>query len=134
MVNFILSLIDLFFVDRYRRNRDLVRERNYLNRVMTRKNCEFIFLKAYDATLMVREDRLKDALTRFEEALIEVKDDSNSDQKYVMLYCKFFLSLYSASGDSKKYIEDAIKIDASPLIRIFLRFPKKEDIEKVLVQ
>lgn len=129
----ILSLIDLFFVDRYRRNRKIKSERKSLDRVIFRSEDDFDFVIAYDASLMVRENRLEDARNRFQEALEKASDFSSSNQKYVKNYCEFFLSLFEEkNSESRIYLKNAIKINADPLTKIFLRLPKEGAIDKIL--
>ncbi len=127
-----LSLIDLFFSEMNRRKGRLKKARQSLNKILNRNEDEFDFLIAYDAFLMMREDRLPEARSRFEECLNKFSECRCDDHKYISLYCKCVLSIYKSTGESIKIRREALKLEPDSLTKAVLRFPSEEKIRKIV--
>lgn len=132
MIKFFLNIVDLFFSEMHRRNDRLKKARHYLDKILNRNEDEFEFITAYDARLMVREDRLPEARSRIEECLKKVSVSDNDDSKFISLYCEFWLSIFNSTGKAVEIRSEALKLEADSLTKAVLRFPSEEKLEQII--
>ncbi|GAA0474975.1 hypothetical protein GCM10009096_15720 [Parasphingorhabdus litoris] len=132
MIKFFLSIIDLFFSEMHRRNDRLKKARHYLDKILNRNEEEFEFIIAYDARLMVREDRLPEARSRIEECLEKFSESEDDDGKYISLYCQFWLSIFNSTGKAVEIRSEALRLEADSLTKAVLRFPSEEKLAQII--
>lgn len=132
MINFLLNIVDLFFSDLHRRNRRFEKARRYLNKILNRDNNDFEFIIAYDALIMVGEDRLSEARLRFEECQKRFSKSNDEDGRYISLYCEFWLSVFNSTGKALEFRSEALKLESDSLIKSLLRFPNEEKVKKIV--
>ena len=92
----------------------------------------FEFLNAFYGYLLITERNIEEAEKYFLaniESLPAVKDDS---QRYVELYCRYFLGAQQENFDWLSLISEAERLKPEPFYMRTLPLPTKEQIEAVL--
>lgn len=106
--------------------------RRKLNHVLATCEAHFDFIQAYDAIVMVQEDRHSEARERFRECLRGLPDQKNADEKYISNFCRFYLASYEDRGSLAKLRDKAAKIHARRTVTKFLRFPTEASINELI--
>ena len=83
MIRYLFSIVDLFFAEMHRQKCRYHKSRKHLDKIIDRNVDGFEFLVAYDAQVMVGEDRLPEARSRFEESLSLHSENQDADSKYI---------------------------------------------------
>ena len=73
---------------------DLEKARKKLDQALSLDENPEIYVLAYDARLMTREDRHREALDRIRECLARLPEEMDADQLHVWATCRFFLAAY----------------------------------------
>ena len=124
--------LSLFFLWRGKRNGDVERQRKHLDKFLKRHAERYPFSIAYDAKLMLAEDRCAEAMARFQQCQDVLPNDETSDTLYVRLFCRFFDGL--AMGHSDRELQEirklALSLEIDPLIGFLLTFPTEEEMSE----
>ena len=91
------------------------------------------YLLAFDAYLMIGEDRHQEARNRFRECLTVLPEDMDSEATYVSLCCKLWLSMYNENCnyfELEQLRESASHLDVRGSPKYFLRIPSKSQLLK----
>jgi tetratricopeptide (TPR) repeat protein len=111
------------------------RARHRLDKALSLLNQSPYYLIAFDATLMIREDRHERARRRFRDCLEALPETLNAEEKYVSAFCALWLSIYDADCPYET-IEERWKNVASQslegLPKLFLRNPSKDQLRAEL--
>jgi tetratricopeptide (TPR) repeat protein len=134
MIKELFSTVDIFLANLHCRKGRFDKARRFLNRALRRSANEFDFLVAYDAFLMIRENRLPEAQLRFEECMKAFRQSKSEDHKYISLYCEFFLSIFKSTGEAIELRNEAVKLEADALTKTFLKFPSEKEVTEILFQ
>lgn len=100
-----------------------------LDQVLARSGHHFDFIVAFDAFVMVVEDRPNEAKMRFKECLESLPARRTADEDYIALYCEFFLSAYSGSTELDAIRTSAMDLQPRKTLVRFLKFPLSEVVE-----
>jgi len=102
------------------RRKDLIQSRSHLNKYYKyRKKYDAIAL-AFDATLMLLEERYDVARRRFEEARLLDNKLLPEDDKYLQLYCQYYECLLGPNRPCDQYRRMALECKASSSMRRWL--------------
>ena len=88
------QLIQLFSAMHHVRKGALEKARLDLDEALSSTGHPVPFILAYDALLMIKEDRLQKARTRFSECVRNIGEHANVDDRYVALFCRVYLNMY----------------------------------------
>jgi tetratricopeptide (TPR) repeat protein len=92
------------------------------------------YLVAFDATLMVREERHEDARRRFRECLETLPETLNSEEKYISAFCLLWLSMYDADCPYERIEErrkNVAALSIGGLPRHFLRIGSEDQTRAI---
>lgn len=106
----------------------LTAARKKLDAVLSRSKIDFDFIVAFDALMMVMEDRHDEARNRFRECLEGLPSERNNDEEYISLFCRFYLSSYAKNPNVDELRESAIGLGARETVQRFLRFPSPDAV------
>lgn len=129
LANELRQLFNLFLAWDHNRKGRLERARNRLDAALSLISPLPRYLIAFDAILMVREDRHEEARRRFRMCLAILPKVMNSEDEYVSLFCRLWLSMYDAdcSYDEIEQLRQKVaSLDVGGLPKHFLRIPRKE--------
>jgi hypothetical protein len=104
------------------RSRNIAAARRKLDYALTSNLKNLDFILAYDAMLMIQEERPYEARHRLHECLAHLPVEKNADEQYIERFCQYWLSAYDGHSRTD-LIRDASKLDTRRTIRTFLRFP-----------
>lgn len=104
--------------------------RTKLDYVLRHKPESFPFILAYDALLMMQEDRHEEARQRFKECLGRYRSGSNANETYIDRFCEFHLASYNEEPNLASIRASALQLSAKAQTKKFLRFPSEEAIQR----
>ena len=102
--------------------------RSKLDYVLLHKRESFPFILAYDALLMILEDRHEEARQRFKECLGRSHSGLDANEAYIDRFCEFHLASYNQEPSLTSIRSRALQLGAKKQTKKFLRFPSEEAI------
>jgi hypothetical protein len=127
-------LFNLWLAWDHQRRGKLERARYRLDEALSLLSAAPHYLVAFDATLMVRENRHEEARRRFRECLETLPETLSSDEKYISAFCVLWLSMYDADCpyemiEERRKNVAALSIDGLP--RHFLRVGSEDQVRTI---
>lgn len=124
----------LVLIYRKKRNGNLAGQRRRLDKFLERHAYDYPFTLAYDAMLMLAEERYTDAIARLRQCESSLPDDDTPDTRYVRHFCRFVDALNSEDSDSdwQKIRRSALNLEVDPLIKFFVSFPSEERMSEIV--
>ncbi len=111
-------------LSRYLLNRKKVdKARQYLDAAFATGQDIPLYVLAFDARLMVFEDRHFDARDRYRECLNRIPKDMSPEDTYISHYCRFMMAVYDINcsyADLEEMRHKTASLETDWLIKLFL--------------
>lgn len=106
---------------KYLEKNDASQSRQYLDKVLGVHDEDYDFIVAFDAMVLGFESRHDEALRRFKEARILLKENSDPDSRYIVLFCQYWECILVEGRNCEKFKDEALSLDTGKRVRMFLK-------------
>ena len=93
----------------------------------------FDFLDAFHGFLLISEGDIETALKHFRANMEMLPSEKNDDQRYIELYCRYFLEAGEQNFDWESIILEADRLKPDAFTKKMLVLPTKEQMISALI-